>query len=257
MMYRFFKFNSRKKEHVTKKDDQRGSIRQYIIRFLSLALFLSIVIGGYFLLNSNLFAVSKIETYNVYYADEDEVKNILLSSLGSNIWKLDSDDIALAITELPCIKSVHVGRRLPSTVKVVVQEWQPILLMETDNSTMALLDNGLFQKLIRPAQSLEMPLFINNLNNGSLPNDDDCALLKQLLQATDNIEFDVKFPVDFIILDEDGLNIVLQGSRNKLVLGVEQFAQRLERYLIVAQELADESTVDLRFEQQVYIREKS
>ncbi len=253
----FFKLSSKKKELVTKKSDQRSSFRQYLVRFLSVAIFLSIVIGGYFLLNSNLFAVSKIETYNVYYADENEVKNILLSSLGSNIWKLDSDSIAQAISELSCVRSVHVGRRLPSTVKVVVEEWQPILLMETGNSTMALLDNGLFQELIKPTQSLEVPLFINNLNNGSLPSDDDCALLKQLLQATETIEFDVKFPVDFIILGKDGLSVVLQGSHNKLVLGLEQFAQRLERYLIVAQELADESIVDLRFEQQVYIREKS
>jgi len=256
-MYRFFKLNSRKKELVTKKTDQRSSIRQYLVRFFSVLFFLSIVIGGYLLLNSNLFAISKIETYNVYYADENEVKNILLSSLGSNIWKLDSENVALAISELPCIRRVHVGRRLPSTVKVVIQEWQPVLLMEMGDSSMALLDNGLFQKIIRPTQSLEVPQFINNLDKGSLPNDDDCALLKQLLLATETIEFDVKFPVDFVILGKDGLSVVLQGSRNKLVLGVEQFAQRLERYLIVAQELADESIVDLRFEQQVYIREES
>ncbi|MBT3317351.1 FtsQ-type POTRA domain-containing protein [bacterium] len=256
-MYKFLKLNSRKKELVTKKTDQRSSVRQYFFRFFSVLFFLSIVVGGYLLLNSSLFAISKIETYNVYYADENDVKDILQSSLGSNIWKLDSDSISLRISVLPCVKSVRVGRRLPSTVKVVVEEWHPVLLMDTGSSTMALLDNGSFQKLIKPAQSLEIPLFINNLNKGSLPNNTDCALLNELLQATDAIEFDVKFPVDFIILGEDGLSVVLQGSHNKLVLGVEEFAQRLGRYLIVAQELADESIIDLRFEQQVYIREKS
>ncbi|MBT7310693.1 hypothetical protein HN843_02955, partial [bacterium] len=73
-MYKFLKLNSRKKELVTKKTDQRSSVRQYFFRFFSVLFFLSIVVGGYLLLNSSLFAISKIETYNVYYADENDVK---------------------------------------------------------------------------------------------------------------------------------------------------------------------------------------
>jgi hypothetical protein len=256
-MHKIFRYGSSKQDMVKKKSTQNAGFKQTVIRSLSALFFAAIVAGGYMLLNSSLFTISKIKTYNVHFVDESEVNDILSACLGCNIWKIDIDSVAVKIEDLPWVKGVRIGRRLPSALNVNVEEWEPAILMSTGENIMGLIENGNFQKINKTEQVLELPMFINKLKPSNLPTETECALLQKLIWSIDSIDFEKKFPVDFMILSEDGFSIVLQGSRNTLLLGDAEFDYKLKRYLMVTHEVTDNSIVDLRFDQQVYISDGS
>ena len=62
-------------------------------------------------------------------------------------------------------------------------------------------------------------------------------------------------PVDFLLLDDEGLQLVLQQERGRLILGRDSFGRRLRRYLAVSDRVGDGRVVDLRFDGTVCVRD--
>ena len=61
-------------------------------------------------------------------------------------------------------------------------------------------------------------------------------------------------PVDFLVARDEGYCIVLQEGEGTLLLGREDFAARLERYLVARDHLEKGLEVDLRFGDRVTVR---
>jgi len=84
---------------------------------------------------------------------------------------------------------------------------------------------------------------------------DESARLLDLLAAMRETGLERVCEVDFILRERRGLAVVLAGDKGRLVVGGEDFAIRLQRYLDVAERVPSGAEVDLRFERQVYIEE--
>ena len=61
-------------------------------------------------------------------------------------------------------------------------------------------------------------------------------------------------PVDFLVARDEGWSIVLQEGEGSLLVGRENFAARLDRYLVARDHLEKGLEVDLRFGERVTVR---
>ena len=61
-------------------------------------------------------------------------------------------------------------------------------------------------------------------------------------------------PVDFVVARHEGFAIVLQDGQGTLLVGREDFADRLERYMAARDHLEPGLEVDLRFSDRITVR---
>jgi len=221
--------------------------------------------GGRWLMTDSLFSLGRVATGPYRYTSRPALENILRTALGANIWSFPAEALADSIEVLPWVQDARVGRRLPATVKVQLREWRPVLeVIPTsgaagrEGESLVLLENG---TVVAFPADLTLP-GLPVLTGVSLqevgpavwrPQNIPVASLLELVAAIDRTGLEAACPVDFLLpLDQDrGFAVVLQGDRGRLLVGREDFAARLQRYLAARDQLATGLEVDLRFRNRI------
>lgn len=94
-----------------------------------------ILLLGWLLLFTQTFAVSAITVVDARAGTEQQIRTNTDSFLGKNLLFLQTDVLAgRLLRDIPQIKNVHIVRKLPGTLKIIVQEKQPVLLLLSSNS---------------------------------------------------------------------------------------------------------------------------
>ena len=78
--------------------------------------------------------------------------------------------------------------------------------------------------------------------------------LLALLEAVEESGLESVCPVDFVVARPEGFAIVLQGDLGRLLVGREEFRERLDRYMEAHEHLESGLIVDLRFRDRVTCR---
>jgi len=238
-----------------------GSRRRWLPPLLAGLVTAVLVAGAWWMSTSPTFRVAKVETSRYRFTSKETLDRSLRGWLDRdlNIWTLDRDSLAREIEALPWVRRAKVGRRLPSTLQVDLWEWRPMLLLADGNGNphdhgQAMIQNG--EALPLPGHLLppDLPLLVSVRGMVPLDNDESARLL-DLLAAMRETGLERVCEVDFILRERRGLAVVLAGDKGRLVVGGEDFAIRLQRYLDVAERVPSGAEVDLRFERQVYIEE--
>ncbi|MBU0743593.1 FtsQ-type POTRA domain-containing protein, partial [bacterium] len=212
-------------------------------------------------LTSPTFRIAKVETSRYRFTSKETLDRRLRGWLERdlNIWTLDGDSLTREIEALPWVRRVKIGRRLPSTLQVDIWEWRPLLLLTDGDGRphahgLALVQNGEALPLPDHLPPPDLPLLVDERDVA--PRDAaESARLLDLLAAMRETGLEMACEVDFILRERRGLVVVLAGDRGRLVVGREDFATRLQRYLDVAERVPSGAEIDLRFERQVYIEE--
>ncbi len=77
----------------------------------------------------------------------------------------------------------------------------------------------------------------------------------ELLAAVESTGLEAADPVDFVVARTEGFAIVLQNGRGTLMVGREDFANRLQRYMFGRDNRRNRvSTYDLRFRDMITVR---
>ena len=134
------------KQRRIKKANRRA------IMLLSL-FFLLLVLVLYFL--SPLSNVSTVKVKgNDYVTNEMVVKSSGVTS-ETSIWKIDKDEIAAKLKEIPYIKDASVELVLPNTVRITVDEYRQLGYVVKNSSYLPVLESG---KMIEPMKKEDVNL---------------------------------------------------------------------------------------------------
>ncbi len=191
------------------------------------------------------FRVRQIELVGLRYHSAEQVLAGLALAPDQNLFA-SKRAIERRAAEMPGIIDLKVERKLPGTLRIVLEERQPVAFMAVD-SGLVVLDGDGNRMGYDPAESgLDLP-FVGQPE----PN-----LLRALalVGATDT---DLYGQVDAARLRQDG-TILLELGTKKIILGTEPSAGDIRSVVAVRRYLADSGQtfdqLDARFSSQVVVR---
>jgi cell division septal protein FtsQ len=227
-----------------------------------------VLLCGYWLRTAPLFAITRVETGPYRYTSAQQLEQRLATLLGQNIWSSAATVLADSVETMPWVRDVQIRRLLPATVKVDFQEWRPVLEVVAQAKNRSANDMPLV--LLADGRVVEFP---DGLPKPSLPvlvevslqpraggvwtlAGQDVPLLLELVSAIAETGLEATEPIDFILAQDDGYAIVLQGRPGRLLLGKADFSSRLQQYLIARDKVGEDVDVDLRFRERVTLRKR-
>lgn len=122
----------------------------------ALGLFVA-VLALYAAFQSPLFQLQRIDVVGGERLTDREVLTWTGLSLGQNLFDLDTTAIEQALLDHPLVASASVSRRLPATLRVVVDERQPVAYLSAGGSVWAI-DGEAIALFESPTVTLPLPL---------------------------------------------------------------------------------------------------
>ncbi len=231
------------------------------LKFSATVLVLGIVcVGVYYTIESGYFEVVRVESGSYRFTERADLDNSLSGCLGQNIWTLSEDQVAEKMTALPWVRDLQVLKRLPGTIEVDFREWRPLLVLDSEG------ENGRALVMVEDGRVLEFP---DHLPMAALPVLVGVPCTRDslqghlcldpiwsegvlsLLEAMAATGLETAGPVDFLVARPEGFAIVLQAGQGRLLVGRENFADRLARYMAARDHLETGLQMDLRFEDRI------
>ncbi|HWM06935.1 MAG TPA: FtsQ-type POTRA domain-containing protein [Actinophytocola sp.] len=109
-------------------EEWRGpSRRRYLARRWTALLIVAAVLGlTYVIMFTSLFGVRTVEVAGTEEVSADDVREAAAIELGTPMVRLDTEEVAARVAELPRVFEVSVSRSFPSTVEIHVTERSPV-----------------------------------------------------------------------------------------------------------------------------------
>lgn len=106
----------------------------------------AVVLGRFYLLHSPRFAVAQVEISPTRHVNTERLRALAGVSLGQNLISLSTKEVAERLRKEPWLRHIHVEKRLPATVRIVVQEFEPAALAALDSLYMITADGEVFRR---------------------------------------------------------------------------------------------------------------
>lgn len=244
------------------------SRKPLFLRAGALVLALGLMVTAvWWLRTSSTFEVARVESGSYRFTSQDELEGIFGAFLGRNIWTLSSGDVADSLAGLPWVRDLKVHRRLPGSLQVDFREWRPLLVVEPgtrnhpgQGGPLVLVEDGRVLEfpdhLVLPGLPVlvEVPCLPDTLSDSLCLAPDFREPVLELVAAVETSGLESASPVDFIVARSEGFAIVLQDGLGTLLVGKEDFAGRLERYMTARDHLEPGLQMDLRFADRITCR---
>ena len=227
-------------------------------------------LGIWWLLTSPTFAVTRVESGDYRFTSQVELETALADLLGRNIWTLSTDEITDRLADLPWVRDLRVRRSLPNTIEVDFREWRPLWQMSEIRGAgtrnlrpLVLIGDGRILEFpahvvmaglpvlvgvpaVREGEAGVLRVEINHMNQ-----------IMELVSAMEDAGLESVSPVDFIVTRDEGYAIVLQDKRGVLMVGREDFSDRLNRYMTARDHLDPGLEIDLRFKDRLTVKKST
>lgn len=125
---------------------------------LSLFLLFCMLLSMYFFINSAFFNLQKIMVSGCATITEDTVIKLCGVTLGTNLLKIDKNQVRTKIEMHPVIKAVEVFRKPPYTLDLVVTERTPIAVVVGTAGYLAIDEQGIFIRHIDDLLNWNLPV---------------------------------------------------------------------------------------------------
>ena len=248
---------------AVRRQGPRSRGRFYLRLLGSITILLGLGAGGWWLWHSPVFALRQIESGAYRYTDQQQLEDVFGTFLGRNLWTVQAEDVSAAMADLPWVKDLRVSRKLPGSLEVDFREWRPILALaaEEGESIRVVVEDGRVldfpTHLVPPGLPvlLGVPTEPDTLEIGafSLAAEHRAAVL-DLQSALEASGLERVCPVDFVVARSTGYVIVLQDGGGTLLVGHEEFDQRLARFMDAREHLEKGLQMDLRFADRITCR---
>jgi len=123
-------------------------------------LVLALVIALYLFANSAFFETDKIEWTGLSYLSPDQLE-VFLDLPITNVWRLDTRELAAALMEHPWVVTARAAWRWPNRVVVRVQERLPIAQTPTEGGWVLLDREGTLLPPTQAAVAYSLPIVTN------------------------------------------------------------------------------------------------
>jgi cell division protein FtsQ len=189
-----------------------------------------------------------------------EVLAVLNGLQGESILRADLDAWRRRLLASPWVREAALHRSLPSTVEVAVAERQPMAIARI-HSEMYLVDaHGIVIDEYGPQYAdLDLPIVDGLVTNGPSKTDPFRGeLAARVITSLGSKPHVAAMLSQVDVSDLHNAAVMLTGDPAVIHLGEDQFLSRIESYLGVAaalrERVADIESVDLRFEERIYVR---
>ncbi|MCK4431560.1 MAG: FtsQ-type POTRA domain-containing protein [Candidatus Aminicenantes bacterium] len=221
--------------------------------FLLGGIFYSIQQFYLFLISWDKLNVKEIEVVCHRQEIKEEIQQILKGEKLGNILLLNIGHLQEGLTKHRWIKEVLVRKNFPSSLKIELIERTPYALLKKEK--LFLIDaDGVQLEQIYPNEKMNLPLLVDS-NNFEKNYEEKLKLAWECLEGLKSSE---KEQIDLLDLsDYENVSIRLKESQTWLILGNDQYAEKLRLFRQISAKLEKQGAleyVDLRFEDRLYIK---
>jgi len=194
---------------------------------------------------------------------DGEVLVVLSGLRGESLVWTDLDVWRRRLMASPWVRDAALRRSLPSTVEVVVSERRPIGIGRVGGEMYLVDERGVIIDRYGPQYAdFDLPI-VDGLSaspgeTGSMTDEARAELAARLIAAVSGTPDIARRLSQVDVSDLHNASVILSGDHAVLQLGEDHFLARLQSYLDLAAALrarvADIDSVDLRFDERIYVR---
>ncbi len=213
--------------------------------------------------HAHVLQIEKIIVRGNERLSQAEVLAVLNGLRGESLVWTDLDRWRKRLMASPWVRDAALRRSLPSTVEVVVSERQPIGIGRINTELYLVDERGVIIDQYGPQYAdLDLPI-IDGLaaapnGGGSLTDEGRADLAARVIAAVQSKPNVARRLSQVDVSDLHNAAVILSGDPAMLQLGEDQFLARLQSYLDLAptlrERVADIDSVDLRFDDRIYVR---
>jgi len=126
--------------------------------YFGLSLSLVIIIALLTFINSNYFALTKVTVKGNGLLTNEEIINFTGLNNGQNIFQIDFDKVSNRLMRQPQIKGVVLERRFPSTVRIIVDERTPLVVIQQGGDCLLVSKEGWIVDKRKELTDVSLPL---------------------------------------------------------------------------------------------------
>ncbi|MCD4650712.1 MAG: FtsQ-type POTRA domain-containing protein [Candidatus Cloacimonetes bacterium] len=239
---------------------RRGNSRYFIFMLMAIVVLVILIYTGRKILSKFDFLDTKtIAISGNLNLPEDFLRELASGFYGRNIYSVSDDEIFAHYENIVRIKSIKVRRRLPHTICIKVEERRSHCLLKTTNGILIPMDNEhviLDNKGFYPfedAPIISVNIDSGQLTTGSVFNDDETNHSLEMLSRIQEIDADFAQRISEFYHNNGQLHLVEVNSGSRILIGDGFLEEKLKRFAFFEQNqgLAQNSTVDLRFRNQI------
>src|SRR5712692_567081 len=108
-------------------------------------------------LEAEYFRVRTVEITGLTTLTREKILYLLGLTEETTLWQLDLPRLGTRLTHHPYIKSVVLRREFPNTLRVMVQERTPYLVVSANNQPMLVDNEGVVLRALLPGQEPKVP----------------------------------------------------------------------------------------------------
>jgi cell division protein FtsQ len=212
-------------------------------------------------LAADALTISRITVTGNSRLSKGEVVALVDGIRGANMLTVDLDEWRRKLLSSPWVADAAMRRVLPGTVVVAISERQPMGIGRI-NGELYLIDDrgGVIDQFGPNYAEFDLPI-IDGLaprDNATLIDTARAALAARVLAALQARPDLARRISEIDVSDDRDATLILKGDTALVRVGTEQFVDRLQSYVDLAPALRERvaaiDSVDLRFDQRVYVR---
>jgi cell division protein FtsQ len=213
--------------------------------------------------HARMLQVDRIVVHGNERLSKSEVAALLSGLRGTSLVWADLDLWRKRLLASPWIRDASLRRSLPSTVEVVVAERQPVGVGRIHGAMYLVDESGIIIDQYGPQYAdLDLPIIdglsTQSADDGALTDEPRAELAARVIAALKGRPEVAKRLSQVDVSDLHNATVILTGDAAVILLGEDQFLQRLQSYLDLASALrervAEIDYVDLRFDDRIYVR---
>jgi cell division protein FtsQ len=187
---------------------------------IALCVFAAIAVGYLAARQTSLFAVQTIKVSGTRRDVAREVRAALTPYEGMSLVAIDPEDVERTLAAVPVVRSAHVDRAFPHTLKVRIQAERPLAVYRSGTKSWVVSRTGRVLAAIKPNEQLELPRIKAEVKDepkvGQTLGGTDALNALLALQAVPQ-----RLPgkVLYAQVDAAGVTLILAGARLEIRIG--------------------------------------
>jgi len=251
------RLNSKKKD----REKQKALRKKLAAVALLVLLFCGSALGAYFLYRyiplssiefiTKIAPVKNILVEGTHRLSKAEVAELVDTGVDLNMFSLDPKELRRALKNFPWIRDAKIRKEFPSTVRVFINEREPVALLQKKRGFYFLDSNGWIIEKLESANVPFLPVITDTQKEPV-----DAAAMDLVRVLGDNGIVERGESVEISLKDPKCLVMHIGGLVVKM--GNDGFPAKLDRWLDIEAEVAkrqiDVDYVDLRFSKKVIVK---
>jgi cell division protein FtsQ len=215
-----------------------------------------------FLYTSGEFNLEEIDVQGLKWLQEKEILDLVSLEFSRNIFNINLEEARERIEIHPRIKTATLRRRAPNRIIILVEERQPIALINRDGGFLGIDEDYVPFLLIEPPAAVDLP-FITGVDPSAIVmgRESDSIMLKRALDILKTIlllKGSLFNQLSEIRIEGNEITLYTTADAAQVLIGKEDFQDQLLKlqgvFIHLDKETRSAEYIDLRFKDKVIVK---